>query len=184
MRRDTTKKMMQDWWRTKTSSRLAISGRDWQYTESMTPFVNPAPLTRSKTFQPDAAIHRIRRIGRTVCLLVLVGAAFGLTQSLRGGDTADAQQRGPVMRSVTGKVVDKSEAALKGAVVYLKDDHTLAVKSFIVDDAGSYRFGQLSQSTDYELWAELDGKKSNTRTISSFDNKNEFVINLKLDTGK
>jgi hypothetical protein len=93
-------------------------------------------------------------------------------------------QHAPIDRTVEGKVIDKSGALLKGAVVYLKDDHTLAVKSFIVDDAGHYRFGQLKQSTDFELWAELDGKRSNTRTISSFDNKNEFVINLKIDTGK
>jgi Carboxypeptidase regulatory-like domain len=95
--------------------------------------------------------------------------------------TPASAQHAPVDRTVEGKVIDKSGAPLKGAVVYLKDDHTLAVKSFIVDDAGHYRFGQLKQSTDFELWAELEGKKSNTRTISSFDNKNEFVINLKID---
>ena len=95
-----------------------------------------------------------------------------------------AQQRGPVDRTVEGRVIDKVEAPLRGAVVYLKDDHTLAVKSFICDNDGHYRFGQLAQATDYELWAELDGRKSNTRAISSFDNKNSFVINLKIDTGK
>src|SRR6185312_9949807 len=70
-------------------------------------------------------------------------------------------------RTVQGKVVDRSDAPIKGAVVYLKDDHTLAVKSAISDDDGSYRFGQLAQNTDYELWATSDGKKSNTKTISS-----------------
>jgi len=101
-----------------------------------------------------------------------------------GAARAMAEQRGTAQRVVSGKVVDKGDAPLKGSVVYLKDDKTLAVKSFIADDAGAFRFGQLSQTTDYELWAELNGKKSNTRTISSFDNKNEFVMNLKIDTGK
>ncbi|HEU5340095.1 carboxypeptidase-like regulatory domain-containing protein [Edaphobacter sp.] len=84
-------------------------------------------------------------------------------------------------RTVQGKVVDRSDAPIKGAVVYLKDDHTLAVKSAIADDDGSYRFGQLAQNTDYELWATSDGKKSGTKTISSFDSKNQFYIDLKIN---
>jgi Carboxypeptidase regulatory-like domain len=95
-----------------------------------------------------------------------------------------AQQRGPVQRVVQGRVMDKSEALLQGAVVYLKDGHSLAVKSFISNDQGAYRFGQLSQNTDYEIWAEHDGKKSQVKTISSFDSKNQIFIDLKIDTGK
>jgi hypothetical protein len=92
-----------------------------------------------------------------------------------------AQDRGPTQRVVQGKVVDGSNAPIKGAVVYLKDGHSLSVKSFFSDDKGEYRFGQLSQNTDYEVWAENNGKKSGVKTISSFDNKNLFTINLKID---
>ena len=97
---------------------------------------------------------------------------------------AVAQQRGPVQRVVQGKVTDQGNAALKGSVVYLKDGHSLSVKSFIADDQGEYRFGQLAQNTDYEIWAENNGKKSGVKTISSFDSKNQFYINLKIDTNK
>ncbi len=92
-----------------------------------------------------------------------------------------AQSGGPADRVVQGKAVDKADTAIKGAVVYLKDDHSLAVKSYITDDQGGYRFGQLAQNTDYELWAESNGKKSPVRTISSFDSKRNFYINLKVD---
>jgi Carboxypeptidase regulatory-like domain len=100
------------------------------------------------------------------------------------GGVPGLAQRGPVQRVVQGKVIDKGDAALKGAVVYLKDDHSLSVKSYITDDQGGYRFGQLAQNTDYELWAESNGKKSPVKNISSFDSKNQFYINLKIDTGK
>jgi Carboxypeptidase regulatory-like domain len=88
--------------------------------------------------------------------------------------------RGPVQRVVTGRVLDDHDVPVRNAVVYLKDTRTLAVKSYLAAADGTYRFGQLSGTTDYELWAESDGKKSKTRSISSFDTKNEFHIDLKL----
>ena len=114
------------------------------------------------------------------CKLVLAGSPLAFFAAVQTAAPVFAQ-RGPSQRVVQGKVVDKGDAALKGAVVYLKDTHSLAVKSFIADDEGEYRFGQLAQNVDYELWAESNGKKSATKTISSFDSKNQFYINLKID---
>jgi hypothetical protein len=93
-----------------------------------------------------------------------------------------AQQQ--TQRVVQGKVVDGSGAGLKGATVFLKDSHTLAVKSYIASDDGSFRFGQLEQNTDYQLWAEIAGKKSAAKSISSFDSRKEFNITLKIDAAK
>jgi hypothetical protein len=97
------------------------------------------------------------------------------------GATVVAQDRGAAQRVVQGKVVDADNAPIKGAVVYLKDSRSLAVKSYFSDDQGGYRFGQLSPNTDYEIWAESNGKKSAVKTISSFDSKSQFNITLKIE---
>jgi hypothetical protein len=115
------------------------------------------------------------------CKVILaICCVTGFSLAVRGV-AVFAQQRGPEQRVVQGKVVDGSNAPIKGAVVYLKDSRSLAVKSFFSDDQGDYRFGQLSQNSDYQLWAENNGKKSAVKTISSFDNKNQFFINLKIE---
>ena len=92
-----------------------------------------------------------------------------------------AQDHGPVQRIVHGRVQDKAGAPIKGAVVYLEDSRSSSIRSAISTEDGSYRFVQLSQNTDYQLWAKAEGKKSKTRSISSFDSKNDFTIDLKID---
>src|ERR1700694_4753546 len=88
------------------------------------------------------------------------------------------------LRSVHGVVTDKSDTPIPGAVVFLKNTRTNAVRSYIADETGNYRFSGLDPNTDYELHAEKDGAKSPTRTISSFESRKELVVNLKLDTKK
>ena len=131
----------------------------------------------------DASSSRISQCGVLAKKLVLAVSLVGVAGQVCTPAMLVAQARGPVQRVVQGKVISKADAPLKGAIVYLKDDHSLAVKSYIADDAGGYRFGQLSSNTDYEIWAEINGKKSPTKTISSFDSKNLFSIDLKVDTG-
>ena len=131
-----------------------------------------SPRHRSPSFPARLAARAV----------LMTGLLGGSTVTITPG-TLFAQDRGPVQRVIQGKVVDKAGASVKGAVVYLKDDHSLAIKSYIADEAGAFRFGQLSQGTDYEVWAESNGHKSAVKTISSFDSKNLFTIALKIDTG-
>jgi Carboxypeptidase regulatory-like domain len=110
---------------------------------------------------------------RGIECFILMGLLVGLALAPA---IAHAQQQ----RTVSGKVLGPSDEGKAGAVVYLKDVKTLSIRSAISIQDGSYRFGQLSDGTDYELWAELDGKKSATRSVSSFDQKKQNTINLKL----
>ena len=96
--------------------------------------------------------------------------------------SASAQQN--ELRTVHGAVLDKAENPVASAVVYLKNVRTLAVKTYISDHAGEYRFAGLDPNVDYEIHAENDTMISNTRTVSSFDSRKEIVISLKLDKAK
>jgi hypothetical protein len=85
-----------------------------------------------------------------------------------------------VARTVEGTVRSKSGPAA-GAIVYLKDTKSLAVRSFIADSGGAFHFGQLSTNGDYELWAEKDGHRSKSKRISSFEDKANFDFTLTVE---
>jgi hypothetical protein len=123
--------------------------------------------------------HSDKRLVRLVALLLCLALVTPFSLPARH---LLAQDKPQAQRVIQGKVEGSSGAGLKGATVYLKDDHTLAVKSYIATDDGSFRFGQLLQSTDYELWSEFNGKKSSVKSISSFDTRAQIDITLKIDT--
>jgi hypothetical protein len=84
------------------------------------------------------------------------------------------------LKTVRGVVVDKSDNPIASSVVFLKNVRTNQVKSYIADHEGNYRFSGLDPNSDYELHAEKEGAKSQTRNVSSFDTRMDIVLNLKL----
>jgi hypothetical protein len=111
-----------------------------------------------------------------VAMALSIGAPFAPAQ--------DAKHEAH-LRTVRGVVVDKSsEGPVPSAVVFLKNTRTNAVRSYIADEEGNYRFSGLDPNVDYEIHAEKDGAKSATRTVSSFDNKKEMVFPLKIERKK
>lgn len=83
-------------------------------------------------------------------------------------------------RSVQGRVVDDNDKPLRSAIVYLSDQQSKTVESYITQEDGAYRFQQLSPNDDYKLWAELNGAKSKSKILSSFDSRREFRVILKI----
>jgi Carboxypeptidase regulatory-like domain len=86
------------------------------------------------------------------------------------------------MRVVQGLVLNADNQPQQNSVVYLQDQKSLQVRTYITEADGKYRFGQMSSDVDYQLWAEYKGHKSKTRSISSFDSKKELNFDLKIDS--
>jgi hypothetical protein len=110
-------------------------------------------------------------------MMLLLAGSIALPASL-------GQNLGQAVRVVQGRVLNTAEESQPNAVVYLQDQKSLSVRTFITEADGHYRFGQLSSDVDYQLWAQYKGHKSKTRSISSFDSKKLFEFDLKVDTGK
>ncbi|MFY9841621.1 MAG: carboxypeptidase-like regulatory domain-containing protein [Terriglobales bacterium] len=85
-------------------------------------------------------------------------------------------------RLLTGKVLDNADSPLPNAVVYLTNTHTRSVKTYIVGPDGSYRFPGLQPSIDYEVYAQYNNRKSGTKTVSQFDDRQQVYISLKINT--
>lgn len=113
---------------------------------------------------------------RVVVIVLLAGLLVTpLTASAKDKDTTPG-------RLLTGKVVDKEENALPNAVVYVTDTRSRAVKTYIVGPDGTYRFPALASNVDYEVYAQFNGKTSDTKRVSQFDDRKVVNINLRVDT--
>jgi hypothetical protein len=96
----------------------------------------------------------------------------------------NAKGRNSELRTVHGTVIDKDENPVDSAVVYLKNLHTQDIVTHISDSEGKFRFSGLDLNVDYEIHAEHDGWMSNSRSISNFDTRKDFIVTLKLDHKK
>lgn len=110
-----------------------------------------------------------------IMLTIALGAVAVLPIAAQGDKKAEAQ-----LRTVHGSVLDKDETPVPSSVVYLLNAKTQAVKTYISDDAGAYRFSGLDPNVDYEIHAEHDDLQSSTRTVSSFDSRKDIEVILKL----
>jgi len=115
----------------------------------------------------------MKKISIIALALLLTGLALNVAYA--------EKDKGDGGRLLIGKVLDHSDNPLPGAIVYLNNTRTQSVKTYIVGQDGSYRFPALSPNIDYEIYAQHKGRKSETKTVSSFDNRTQVNLVLKID---
>lgn len=111
-------------------------------------------------------------------VLLLVGALLLIISTTANAvpDKKDKQQG----RLLYGKVLDQQDNPVPNAIVYLTDTRTHAVKTYIIGQDGTYRFPGLS-TADYEVYARFNDRKSDTKSVSQFDDRPQVYIDLKIN---
>lgn len=118
----------------------------------------------------------MKRLQAVVLMVVIAGLTLAAFASPpREKDKAGAG------RMLTGRVLDKRDNPVENAVVYLSNTRTRAMKSYIVGPDGNYRFPELAPNVDYEVYAQFKGQKSDTKTVSQFDDRKQVNIVLRID---
>jgi len=95
-------------------------------------------------------------------------------------ETKKEKKEAAAERMVQGTVYDPDDKFVNGAVVQLKDQRSLQVRSFITQENGAYHFSGLKIDNDYQMKADYNGMTSGWKTLSVFDTRKEPIINLKL----
>ena len=88
------------------------------------------------------------------------------------------------LRTVHGTVVDTQGKPVPGAIVYLHDEGTNAVRTYVTDHHGRFRFSGISHNTDYRIYAEHDGLMSAVRRIPAHSTSKLIKLDLILDRKK
>ncbi len=115
---------------------------------------------------------------RLAAWVAFAALTLGIVPAVQHAGVAHAQNLG--QRNVAGLVVDDNSAAVQGATIFLKNQKTKSIRSYTSASNGRFRFAQVNMTDDYDLWAEKDGKKSTTKTVSSWDARKDFETELKL----
>jgi hypothetical protein len=123
-------------------------------------------------------MSRARWLTLTVFGFLAAGSLLSGPTGVLPAPAAWGQNMG--QRTVSGTVLDANSAAVVGATVFLKNEKTKAIRSYTSTADGHFHFAQIDMSDDYDLWAEKDGRKSATKTVSSWDARKDFVSDLKL----
>ena len=90
------------------------------------------------------------------------------------------EKQNPGERSVHGTVKDAAGKPAAGAVVELKNKRTQEIRSIVTRDKGTYLFNGLKKDDDYELSARQKDHESKPHVLSTYDPRENPMVNLQL----
>jgi len=82
------------------------------------------------------------------------------------------------IRDLSGAVLTPDRQPVAGALVRLRDTSTGNTRDMIADAKGVYKFTGLKRDLIYQVSAEYKGSKSNTRSLTPFDERDEPILDL------
>ncbi len=95
-----------------------------------------------------------------------------------------AKQKKKISRTVTGVVLDGAENPIAGASVELTDTRTGKKLGIYSGEGGHYQFADLNPTHDYEVQARQKDLSSDVRKVSSLDDRDNIVVNLRIPPPK
>ena len=135
--------------------------------------------------------NRVTWTGATALALMAMYCGLAATQAPQsgksvasiqyGGSNRDTSYRLP-QRVVKGTVLDQHGVAVPNTTVYLKDLQSKDLRTMLPAKDGTYLFGGLPLSHDYEVWAQLGKEKSKVQQVSSFIASMEVTAALHVTT--
>jgi Carboxypeptidase regulatory-like domain len=125
---------------------------------------------------PKRAAHNAALIAVTLLFMLSLAARASSDKPAHAGSDKKEKTQG---RLLYGKVLDQHDNPVVNSIVYLTNTRTHAVKTYIVGQDGTYRFPGLS-TVDYEVYAQHNDRKSDTKSVSQFDDRPQVYIDLKI----
>lgn len=94
------------------------------------------------------------------------------------------KEKKKISRIVMGQVLDGTESPIAGASVELTDTQTGKKVGIYSEESGRYQFTDLNPAHDYKVQALHKNISSNLRKVSSLDDRDKIVINLRIPPPK
>jgi hypothetical protein len=108
------------------------------------------------------------------------GAGIPMTAGHSASPREQTEKKNPAERSVHGTVKDAAGNPATGAVVELKDKRTEEIRSVVTRNKGAYVFNGLKKDDDYELTATQKDHASKPHLLSTYDPRENPIVNLQL----